>query len=243
MSFDITHLLEHWEFQPGKLCVRRFTGKDGTEKLQLRIDLGVMQLNATGRPDGKRPFGHATLLDHYQAQAEKLEAAFQLDAEACARLQQEAIQFHHRYICLFQLGDYAGVIRDTERNLQALEFVVAHAPAEEALHPLRQFLPQLLMLQTRARGTIEAEAGRHARATEAIEAGVEAIRTFYREQGHPELIETSAELHSLQVWLDELHSRRPISEREKLESALRDAVAAEDYEKAAQVRDALRHIP
>lgn len=243
MSFDISALLEQWEFQPGKLCVRRFTAKDGSEKVQLRIDLGVMQFNLAGRPDGKRPFGHPTLLDHFRALKEKHPDQFRLSAEDCARLQQEAIQFHHRYICLFQLGDYPGVLRDTERNLQTLEFVAEHAPAEDMAGPLRQFLPQLLMLQTRARGTMEAEAGRHAQATEAIEAGIEAIRTCYREQGHPELIETSGELHSLQVWLDELGARRPLSEREKLEAALREAVAAEDYEKAAQVRDALRNIP
>lgn len=242
MSFDIAQLLEQWEFQPGKLSVRRFTGKDGVEKLQLRIDLGVMQLNATGRPDGKRPYGHGTLLEHFQAQQAKQGAQFRLSAEDCARLQQEAIQFHHRYICLFQLGDYAGVIRDTERNLQALEFVAEHAAGDDLLHPLRQFLPQLLMLQTRARGTMEAEAGNHARATEVIEAGIEAIRTCYREQGQAELIESSGELQSLQTWLTELSSRRPLSEREKLENALRDAVAAEDFEKAAQVRDALRNI-
>jgi tetratricopeptide (TPR) repeat protein len=242
MSFDISQLLDQWEYQPGKLSVRRFTGKDGVEKLQLRIDLGVMQLNATGRPDGKRPYGHTTLLEHFQAQQARLGDSFRLAADDCARLQQEAIQFHHRYICLFQLGDYPGVIRDTERNLEALEFLAEHAPTEELLHPLRQFLPQLLMLQTRARGTLEAEAGRHASATEAIEAGIEAIRTFYREQGHPEWSETSNELHSLTEWLEELRSRRPLTEREKLENALREAVAAEDYEKAAQVRDALRNI-
>src|SRR6184192_3454600 len=69
MNFDISHLLEQWEYQPGQVVVRRFIGKDGTEKIQLRVDLGLLQMNAHGRPDGKRPFGHATLLEYYQARA------------------------------------------------------------------------------------------------------------------------------------------------------------------------------
>ena len=29
MNFDISHLLEQWEYQPGQVVVRRFVGKDG----------------------------------------------------------------------------------------------------------------------------------------------------------------------------------------------------------------------
>jgi len=55
MNFDISHLLEHWDYQPGQVVVRKFTGKDGVPKIQLRVDLGLLQMNAEGRPDGKRP--------------------------------------------------------------------------------------------------------------------------------------------------------------------------------------------
>ena len=62
MDFDISHLLDQWEYQPGQVVVRRFKAKDGREKIQLRVDLGLLQMNAEGRPDGKRPFGRASLL-------------------------------------------------------------------------------------------------------------------------------------------------------------------------------------
>ena len=114
MDFDISHLLNQWEYQPGQVVARRFKAKDGREKIQLRLDLGLLQMNAEGRPDGKRPFGHASLLDHYRARLHKYVAAhdgsdegFKLKAEDCARLQLEALQYHHRYICLLQLEDYA----------------------------------------------------------------------------------------------------------------------------------------
>src|SRR4051812_10799411 len=56
MSFDISHILDKWEYHPGQVVVRKFIGRDGQEKIQLRVDLGLLQMNAEGRPDGKRPF-------------------------------------------------------------------------------------------------------------------------------------------------------------------------------------------
>lgn len=66
MDFDIGPLLESWEYQPGQIVARKFVGKDGKEKIQLRVDVGILQMNADGRPDGKRPMGCASLYDHYQ---------------------------------------------------------------------------------------------------------------------------------------------------------------------------------
>ena len=75
MEFDISRLLDEWEYQPGQVVVRRFKGKDGKDKIQLRVDLGLLQMNAEGRPDGKRPFGHPSLLEYYQARLHKYVAA------------------------------------------------------------------------------------------------------------------------------------------------------------------------
>src|SRR5881394_3469682 len=159
MNFDISHLLDQWDYQPGEVAVRKFKGSDGAEKIQLRVDLGLLQMNTSGRPDGKRPFGRESLFDHFLARLEKQRRAnagpseaFVLKAEDCAKLQQEAIQYHHRYICLFQLEDYDAVIRDTNRNAAVFDFVDEYAETDELGWSLQQFRPQLLMMQIRARG-------------------------------------------------------------------------------------------
>jgi hypothetical protein len=138
MDFDISRLLERWQYQPGQVIVRKFKAKNGREKIQLRVDLGLLQMNAEGRPDGKRPFGHTSLFEYFQSRLYKHVSAhngsdegFKLKAEDCAKLQLEAIQYHHRYICLLQLEDFAGVIRDAERNLAVFEFVGKHAESED----------------------------------------------------------------------------------------------------------------
>src|SRR5687767_9458940 len=158
MNWDISHLLDQWPYQNGEVLVRKFTGKDGIEKIQLRIDLGILQMNAEGRPDGKRPFGHESLLEHYVSVLERhrqshhgKDEEFRLRSKDCSKLQQEAIQYHHRYHCRFQLEDYKGVISDTERNLEVFDFVAHYAESEEASWALQQFRPQVLLMRTRAR--------------------------------------------------------------------------------------------
>ncbi|SPE62855.1 UvrB/UvrC protein [Verrucomicrobia bacterium] len=249
MDFDISHLLDQWEYQPGQVVVRRFKAKDGTVKIQLRVDLGLLQMNAEGRPDGKRPFGYTSLLEYYQARLYKHVAAhggsdegFALKAEDCAKLQLEALQFHHRYICLLQLEDYTGVIRDAERNLALFAFVAKHSASEDLAWALRQFQPQLLMVLTRARGSQALQADDYPLAIQHIEDGLEKIRAFYVDNSRAEAAEHSGEVVSLENWLEEIRAKRPLSPREKLEKALDDAVTHEDYEKAAKMRDALRNL-
>ncbi|TMP96963.1 MAG: hypothetical protein E6L09_14135 [Verrucomicrobia bacterium] len=83
---------------------------------------------------------------------------------------------------------------------------------------------------------------KHGQAVEVIQAGLEEVREFYRQHARQDLLEQSGEIQSLEGWLREIHAKRPLSERERLEHALDDAVRREDYEKAAQVRDALRNL-
>jgi hypothetical protein len=248
MSFDISGILDNWDYEPGKVVVRRFKAKDGTEKLQLRVDLGLLQMNAHGRPDGKHPFGKESLLEHYQSQLEKYKAEngddkdFTLKPEDISKLQQEAIQYHHRYICLFQLEEFEAVIRDAERNLKVFDFAQEYAFSDDYAWALQQFRPQLLMMRVRANGAIALKANDFDKVIEIIETGLEEIRQFYRDQERQDLLDSSGEIISLESWLEEIRAKRPLSPREKLENALNEAVQNEDYEKAAQVRDALKNL-
>jgi len=249
VDFDISHLLDQWDYQPGQVVVRRFKAKDGRDKIQLRVDLGLLQMAAEGRPDGRRPFGHRSLLEYYRARLHKHVAAhsgsdegFKLKAQDCARLQLEALQYHHRYICLLQLEDYAGAIRDAERNVEVFDLVRKHAETEELAWSLQQFRPPLLMVLTRARAAQALQITDYAMAIQQIEEGLEKIRAFCHEHARGDALETAGEVQSLENWLAEIRAQRPLSPRERLERALHDAINCEDYERAAQVRDALRNL-
>src|SRR5436190_1974115 len=60
----IDHILQSWPYEPSTLSVRIRQGADGRDVLQMRLDLGLLQLETEGRPDGTRPGGKNTYLDH-----------------------------------------------------------------------------------------------------------------------------------------------------------------------------------
>lgn len=245
MSFDISELLSEWPYEHGKVMVRRFEGDDGIEKIQLRVDLGILQMNATGRPDGKKPFGHESFFDHLRAKRDALETDgqdFFLGEEECLKLQQEAIQYYHRFICLFEMKDFESVVRDTERNLEVFDFIDEYAESEEVLSVFDQMRPQLVMMYARAKSALIADEEDFQSAIALVEEGLEEIRDFYESQGLDEAADNAGEMQFLRTWLSELQSRRPLSEREKLEHALEAAIQCEDYEKAAEMRDALKSL-
>jgi hypothetical protein len=248
MTFDLTDMLQDWDYKPGQVVARRFQGKDG-EKIQLRVDLGILQMNVDGRPDGKKPMGHESWFHFYRKRAEQAPADadgensdFILGSEECGRLQQESIQYHHRYICFFQLQDYAAVERDCARNLEVFSFVDRFAESDELAWSVVQFTPQLTMMRTRARGEARLHQSDRDGAVVAIEAGLAELADFYRAHDREELVEQSGEIQSLKAWLEEIRTRPPQNEIERLRVALAEAIRIEDYEKAAEVRDQLRKL-
>ncbi len=140
------------------------------------------------------------------------------------------------------MEDYAGVVRDAERNLAVFDFVAKHAESEDLAWSLQQFRPQLLMVLTRAKGAQALKSDDYAMAIQHVEEGLEKIRAFYQDQGRGDGAEQTGEVHSLENWLEEIRTKRPLSRREQLERALNEAVKSENYEKAAQVRDALKNL-
>ncbi len=240
-------MLDDWVYEPGKAMVRKITGKHGKELIQMRIDLGVLQMHTMGRPDGQRPHDMESLLDYH---IEKLESHlnefdgddsnYKLSSEECVALQQEAIQYHHRYICFFQLEAYEDVIQDADRNLDAIEMVEQYGPSDQMSWTLRQLTPQLLLMRTRAVSALSLNEENYDQAIQDVKEGIDALQSFLKDHMGQEAAEQNGELMALTNWLQEVSDSRPMSKREKLEKELNEAVLKEDYERAAEVRDAIK---
>lgn len=243
MSLDLNTVLRDWPHENGKIKVRKIVGLDGREKLQLRIDLGVLQMELTGRPDGVRPHGCESLLEYHQQRAERaLQRGenYELTIEQCAELQQEGIQYYHRYLSLFQISDFAGVVRDTQRNIDLFDFVADHTDRDDLVWNLQQFRPYVLMMNTRARASILLAQGKFPEAMREIQRGRHAIASFYERSNFPELVAKSSEIAFLDEWLEEVRAKRPLSKLEIMEREMEAAIAKELYERAAELRDAIR---
>jgi len=239
----LNSILNDWPHENGNIKVRKIAGLDGREKLQLRVDLGVLQMETTGRPDGQRPHNCESLLEYHQkraARAEEKGEAYELTSEQCAELQQEGIQYYHRYLSLFQINDFAGVVRDTQRNLDLFTFVTEHTDRDELSWTLQQFRPYVLMMNTRAKASILLGQGKFAEAVAEIERGRDAIGDFFQDSNFPELVSKSSEIAFLNEWLEEVKAKRPLSKLEIMQREMETAITKELYERAAELRDAIK---
>jgi len=244
---DMDSILREWPFEQGIVQARVIRGSDGRPKLQLRLDLGILQMEIRGRPDGQRPFGHESLLKHYQSVAGKFEKegkgdSFKLTSEDCMKLHQEGVQYYHRYLAFFQLQNFEAVIRDTKRNLVLFDFVTRYAEKPELSIVFQQFRAYVLMMLARAQGMHAIQNKDYPLAVQHAEHGIQEIQKFAQEALPPEFLEQSAELQFLQNWVKELREQRPLTPREKLQRQMADAISREDYERAARLRDALRAL-
>ena len=244
-NLDLNDLLDGWPHEPGQVKARKIVGRDGCEKIQLRIDLGLIQMELYGRPDGHRPHGFESLLHYHKAKAaiaKSGDQTYSLSEADVTALQHEGFQYYHRYLSLFQLRDFQNVIRDTERNLEMFDFVNEYSTDENSKWTLEQFRPYVIMMNTRARASLELKDGKTAEAVKLIEAGKEKIEAFYRAVGQPEWIQSSNELAFLNDWLKEVRAAVPLTPLEMMERDLRRAIADEAYERAAELRDAIRSL-
>jgi hypothetical protein len=243
---DLTRLLREWPHETGRINARRIVGADGSEKIQVRIDLGVLQMEMEGRPDGERPQGFDSLLDYqihrrdrYQREAQA-QAGFIVSPDECRALREEAVQYYHRYVALFALGSYVHVVRDTSRNLQVLDLCRDHGATESDRMLLEQFRPHLIMMRARAEAELALVGKQPKQALAAIDRGLEEIRGCYAGEGADEAYDVSNEVQLLRGMRDALVPKLPASQRVELEERLRAAVDAENFELAAILRDELR---
>lgn len=245
-SKDITPLLKGWDYEPGTINVRKVSGNDGQPKLQMRLDLGLLQMELTGRPDGVKPHGCESLLDYYEAQLKEHESrngtelGFHLTGQQCQSLREEAVMYYHRYLSLFVLEDFPGVVRDTDRNLRVLDLCGRYAVDEQDRLVLEQYRPYITMMNTRAAASILYKDGRYREALKLVREGIGSIREFFERFGQAKAVNQSNEVRVLKRFAREIKRKLPVDPLARLKAELDKAIIAERYEDAAKLRDEIQ---
>jgi hypothetical protein len=212
----------------------------------MRLELGLLQMEMTGRPDGVRPHGHESLLEYFETQLDEhtkrhgTELGFHLTADQCQSLREEAEMYYRRYLSLFVLEDFPGVVRDTERNLRLIDFCGKFAVEEQDRLILEQFRPYVVMMKARAAASIAFKDKRFADALKVVADALEEIREFFTTMGQAEAFGQSNEVRVLKRIARDIRKKMPIDPMQKLQSQLERAVKAERYEDAARLRDEIR---
>ena len=258
MNNDITRMLKDWPYESGKLNVRVIKGDDGEPRIQMRLDLGLLQMCTEGRPDGQKPRGFDSLLELQESRLDESvekgkDSEFVLSEDDCRELREEAVQYYHRYMALLVMDDFEGVVRDTSRNLRVLDLCGKHASTEADRHALEPFRAYITMMRARALASQALKDNEPKAAIHAIDEGLEALRRHFDEHesgisggagapgggGGGGSFEQSQEVQLLRSMRDSLVPKLPMSQKGELKKRLADALAAENYELAAILRDEL----
>lgn len=263
---DLTPLLQMWPYDPEQ-TVRIIVAEDGRSVMQVRLPLGIEQYEMEGRPDGARPYGFASILDRTEDRLRRHivdtggDAGFYIKPKEAGELQAEGVLFYYRYLLLFQLQYFDLVIRDTEHNLHLCDILERYCENEDARNAVLQFQPYIIRMNAAARAMsigrgdqsgdfhlVVEEAVRRIEELQEIDSpafqferirSVNYLRTLARklDKGNVDDLEgEDEETGPMEAPDSESSSDR----RTRLEQELQEAVNSEDYERAADIRDALR---
>ena len=245
MTLDLREILDGWEYEPGKISVRKIIGHDGREKIQTRVDLGILQFEPNGRPDGRRPYGCDSMLTFFETRLEEhvakhgTDEGFVLLPEDCRDLRHEAHLYYQRYLSLFVLEEYEGVELDTERNLRLIELCRNYGESEYDRTALDAQWAYVLMMHTRAKVYLAVNAQRFDTAVALLEHGRALLLEWEEDSEDAEGESASAELEVLENLRAEIFEQMPSDSKPRLEWELKLALEQEDYELAAKLRDRL----
>jgi hypothetical protein len=265
VSLDIDPILRDWPYLPDDITVRVINGDDGQRKIQLRLDLGILQMEFDGRPDGRRIHDSESWLAYHQRRQRDHDAAnpdgapYRLEPEDCAELLREGVQYYHRYVCFWHLGFYELCARDTERNLRLFAFVREHARHDRDKLRFDQWRPYVTMMHARAVATPLVELEQWDAAAGVLDAGIRGIEQFLEEYNQADQASKVGELTFLRRWKAEITEKikgqsanaaesstvmapTPVDRAAELRAQIELAVTEERYEDAAMLRDELRQL-
>ncbi|MFN0135634.1 MAG: hypothetical protein ACKVS9_05880 [Phycisphaerae bacterium] len=249
MSLDLEQIVDDWE-RPlnGGIAARLIGGVDGEHQLQLRVDLGLLQMFPDGRPDGRRFHGFAGTVDFVQHETR---VHSKLPAEVWQEVDRELQQYNYRRLAFSGLADEAlkshdkptaidhlrRAVRDIDQCLLLLRTLEERQGGIPGAHA--SLIPSLLYNRAKMLSRLREAQDRFEEAVEALEGGVGALediltrlgfdeQTRHHDPGLMYLRQTARTLrqtHGIQATL-----------RERLNSA----IGGEDFEAAALLRDELR---
>lgn len=236
---DLDALLRSWPYIHGEVTARKTHGADGRPVLQLRIDLGVLQMEVEGRPDGERPDGEVTYLAALQARQRVEGQRFELDADSCVEIDREFVQYYHRRVAWMALRRFDRVVEDADHTLALMDFTAAHAPSQDWVDEHEQYRPFVLFHRTQAAALAALQQADPEGAVLAIDDGLRSLSESIADLAASIGVDPDDEELDFAERLGDL--RRSILTEYDIESSLSEqlseAIAMEKYELAARLRD------
>ncbi len=252
MRRDLDDVIQGWPYdpEPGEVLARELRARDGRSVLQIRVDLGVLQLEVTGRPDGLRPHGFVTCLEYLRyastsrSQAPgSAPASWSMDQEQRDEADREFTQYFHRRRAWLSLRRYDKAVLDADHTLALMDFVRRHGNDEDYIASHEYSRGLVVFHRTQALALLAIERRRPEEAIDALREGMEKLaahqRTWWDNRDNESNESPNASLID-QLRMFEQEVRKNYAVEKTLREQLEEAVAREDYEQAARLRDMIR---
>lgn len=238
---DIDTLLKNWNFRPGEVNARLVKSRSGRAVLQMRIDMGIVQMETELRPDGQRPGGAETYYDYLVGEAIRLGDSFRLSQEQCSESDREFVQFYQRRLCWLSLREYRRAAQDADHSLAFMDFIRRHSPDDEWTLSHEQYRPFVLFHRVQAGALAALEEGGPETAIREINSGLARFRDLFARYDAEDQYADDELVRRLEEMRESVRQRYDVGRT--LEEQLAEAVQVEDYESAAELRDRIRRRP
>jgi hypothetical protein len=248
MRRDIDEALQGWPYEPdpGEVIAREVRARDGRNVLQIRIELGLLQLEVEGRPDGVRPHSYATYLDYLRHRATTRgssqaggKSPWSMTAEHCAEADREFAQFYHRRVAWLTLQRYDRALIDADHSIALMDFVRKFATDPDYINSHERYRGLVLFHRTQAAAALALERRKPEEAIDAVREGMDRL-IEHQQAVATEADDTPNDALIEQLRVLEREIRKNFSVEKTLREQLDEAVADEDYELAARIRDQIK---
>lgn len=236
---NIDSVLQCWKYDPDTVSARLVETEDGRHVIQMRIDLGILQMEVSGRPDGTQVEGVDSWLDRLGVEAIS-DPDFLINEQQRLEIDREFSQYYHRRLCWLALHEFEKAVLDADHSLMLMDFIRTYSDMPDWVACHEQFRAFVLFQRTEAMALGMLQESRPETAVEEINLGLTELEQIFCEWSDDdeiagEISETIFELKELRGWIQKSYMLTTT-----LRQQLEEAVAAERYELAAQLRDRIR---
>ena len=237
-SRNISDILQDWDYDSQSIRARIVAGQDGeADVLQMRVEMGIIQMAVDGRPDGIRPAGFATYLDYLLQEEISQGNEWDLNDEQCMEVDREFMQFYQRRISWLSIKEYQQVVRDADHTLALMDFCKRHSPDDGWTIVHEQYRPFVLFHRTQAAAYHQLNESTPQAAIECINDGLNTIRSIFESHDLEEHFDEDELVSQLRDIRESLRDEYSVGKT--LHEQLAEAIASEQYERAAEIRDQL----
>lgn len=247
MNLDLDMITSDWHTPPDEICARMVRGLDGGDLIQLKVDLGVLQMQPDGRPDGQRYHGMPSAAD-YIAHEQRVERPIAPDD--WQELHRELQQLNYRRLAYSVLADQAlrednktaaeAMLRKALRDIvQCLAIMQRFERYQQAAPPSPALAAALLYNRTLVVSRLRVIEGLVDEAIDELGAGRRGLDELLERTGvEAETREADPGMTYLRQQEAQLRAAHGI--RQTLRERIETAVEQEDFETAARLRDEQR---